>query len=172
MREKKKEFSQEQKKELSLPVFTRIEALDEFKKARCILLYWSMDDEVYTHDFINKWYKDKTILLPCVAGDDLILRQYQGIESMIAGEQFGILEPKGAVYQDYASIDLMIIPGVAFDSMKNRMGRGRGFYDRLLKTCGCEKLAVCFDFQIVEKVPTEEFDVKMDKVISTSRIYN
>ena len=65
----------------------------------------------------------------------------------------------------------MIIPGVAFDSAKNRMGRGRGFYDRLLKTCDCEKIGICFDFQIVNKVPTEEFDVKMNKVIATSAIY-
>ncbi len=161
----------EKKKFYSLPIFNHIERIFSFKKAEYVLLYWSMNDEVYTHDFINKWYKDKTILLPCVVGDDLVLRKYEGKDSMIEGEQFGILEPQGNIFEDYSKIDLMIIPGVAFDSTKNRMGRGRGFYDRLLKTCDCEKIGICFDFQIVNKVPTEEFDVKMNKVIATSAIY-
>lgn len=171
IRERKKEFSLSEKIELSRPVFEKIEKEELFKEAKVVLLYYSMDDEVYTHDFVEKHYKTKTILLPCVDGDDLILRQYLGIESMKAGEQFGILEPVGKEFNDLEKIDLMIIPGVAFDKEKNRLGRGRGFYDRLLKTVNATKIGVCFDFQIVEQVPTEDFDVKMDVVISTTNIY-
>lgn len=171
IRERKKEFSLPEKIELSRPVFEKIEKEELFKEAKVVLLYYSMDDEVYTHDFVEKHYKTKTILLPCVDGDDLILRQYLGIESMKAGEQFGILEPVGKEFNDLEKIDLMIIPGVAFDEEKNRLGRGRGFYDRLLKTVNATKIGVCFDFQIVEQVPTEDFDVKMDVVISTTYIY-
>lgn len=171
IRERKKEFSLPEKIELSRPVFEKIEKEELFKEAKVVLLYYSMDDEVYTHDFVEKHYKTKTILLPCVDGDDLILRQYLGIESMKAGEQFGILEPVGKEFNDLEKIDLMIIPGVAFDKEKNRLGRGRGFYDRLLKTVNATKIGVCFDFQIVEQVPTEDFDVKMDVVISTTNIY-
>lgn len=171
IRERKKEFSLSEKIELSKPIFEKIEKEELFKEAEVVLLYYSMDDEVYTHDFVEKHYKTKTILLPCVDGDDLILRQYLGIESMKAGEQFGILEPLGKEFNDLEKIDLMIIPGVAFDKEKNRLGRGRGFYDRLLKTVNATKIGVCFDFQIVEQVPTEDFDVKMDVVISTTYIY-
>lgn len=171
IRERKKEFSLSEKIELSRPIFEKIEKEELFKEAKVVLLYYSMDDEVYTHDFVEKHYKTKTILLPCVDGDDLILRQYLGIESMKAGEQFGILEPVGKEFNDLEKIDLMIIPGVAFDEEKNRLGRGRGFYDRLLKTVNATKIGVCFDFQIVEQVPTEDFDVKMDVVISTTYIY-
>lgn len=171
IRERKKEFSLSEKIELSKPIFEKIEKEELFKKAKVVLLYYSMDDEVYTHDFVEKHYKTKTILLPCVDGDDLILRQYLGIESMKAGEQFGILEPVGKEFNDLEKIDLMIIPGVAFDEEKNRLGRGRGFYDRLLKTVNATKIGVCFDFQVVEQVPTEDFDVKMDVVISTTNIY-
>lgn len=171
IRERKKEFSLPEKIELSRSVFEKIEKEELFKEAKVVLLYYSMDDEVYTHDFVEKHYKTKTILLPCVDGDDLILRQYLGIESMKAGEQFGILEPVGKEFNDLEKIDLMIIPGVAFDKEKNRLGRGRGFYDRLLKTVNATKIGVCFDFQIVEQVPTEDFDVKMDVVISTTNIY-
>ena len=167
----KNEYSLDKKKELSEGIFSRVESTEEFINAECVLLYWSMDDEVFTHGFIDKWYGKKVILLPCVAGDDLVLRKYEGRQSMVAGEQFGIAEPTGSIYDDYASVDLMIIPGVAFDAAKNRMGRGRGFYDRLLKTCKCKKMGVCFDFQLVPTVPSEEFDVKMDCVVTSSRIY-
>ena len=171
IRERKKEFSLPEKIKLSKPIFEKIEKEELFKEAKVVLLYYSMDDEVYTHDFVEKHYKTKTILLPCVDGDDLILRQYLGIESMKAGEQFGILEPLGKEFNDLEKIDLMIIPGVAFDKEKNRLGRGRGFYDRLLKTVNATKIGVCFDFQVVAQVPTEDFDVKMDVVISTTNIY-
>src|SRR5574344_280193 len=88
IREKKKEYTLNQKKELSMPIFEKLEKEEFFKNSKTVLLYWSMDDEVFTHDFVEKYYKEKTILLPCVEGDNLVLRQYQGKESMQEGEQF------------------------------------------------------------------------------------
>lgn len=144
----------------------QVEALEAFRRASTVLLYWSMEDEVQTHDFVNRWYKEKRVLLPCVDGDDLRLRQYTGPECLKAGEQFGIGEPTGPEYTNLDSVELIIVPGVAFDRTGNRMGRGRGFYDRLLKsTPNAYKVGVAFDFQVVDSVPVEEFDVKMDKVI-------
>jgi len=144
----------------------QVEALEAFRRASTVLLYWSMEDEVQTHDFVNRWYKEKRVLLPCVDGDDLRLRQYTGPECLKAGEQFGIGEPTGPEYTNLDSVELIIVPGVAFDRTGNRMGRGRGFYDRLLKsTPNAYKVGVAFDFQVVDCVPVEEFDVKMDKVI-------
>jgi 5-formyltetrahydrofolate cyclo-ligase len=85
---------------------------------------------------------------------------------MQAGEQFGIGEPTGPEFTDLESIDMIIVPGVAFDREGNRMGRGRGFYDRLLSTTPhAFKVGVAFGFQMVEQVPTEPFDIKMNKVI-------
>ncbi len=166
IREQKKLFPQEEKTKQSSQIFSAIEQSDMFRKAKVILLYWSMDDEVDTHEFILKWYGNKTILLPCVSGDDLILRRFEGMQSMKEGEQFSILEPTGAVFDDYSAIELMIIPGMAFDREKNRLGRGRGFYDRLLSVNRCTKIGICFDFQLLDKVPVEDFDVKMDYVFS------
>ena len=125
IRKTKTEYSLEEKQKLSKPIFDKVEIMQEFKDAKTVLLYWSMNDEVDTHEFVNKWYKDKTILLPCVEGADLVLRKYLGVDSMKAGKQFGILEPTGKEFLDYKKIDLMIIPGVAFDRQRNRMGRGR-----------------------------------------------
>lgn len=150
----------------SLPIMQQVETLKEFQQAQTILLYWSMDDEVQTHDFVNKWYQQKRLLLPCVDGDNLLLRQYTGPECLQAGEQFGIGEPTGPVFTDLESIQMIIVPGVAFDCHNNRMGRGRGFYDRLLKsTPNAFKVGVAFNFQMVALVPTQEFDVPMNAVI-------
>ena len=145
----------------------RVEELERFQQAGTVLLYWSMEDEVQTHDFVNRWYEKKRLLLPCVDGDDLRLRQYTGPECLKAGEQFGIGEPTGPEFTELEQVELIIVPGVAFDRKGNRMGRGRGFYDRLLKsTPKAFKVGVGFDFQLLDTIPTEPFDVPMDVVIS------
>ena len=106
------------------------------------------------------------MLLPCVKGDQLELRLFQGLDSLKPGEGFGIPEPVGEEFTDYAAIDVVVVPGVAFDAKGNRLGRGRGYYDRILRETGeTKKIGVCFDFQFVESVPTEPFDVLMDAVL-------
>ena len=161
----------EEKIRRSQLVMHQVEQLASFRDADTVLLYWSMDDEVYTHDFVNRWYKEKCLLLPCVDGDDLLLRQYTGPDSLQPGPQFGIPEPVGPVFEHLDSIDIIIVPGVAFDRSRNRMGRGRGFYDRLLKsTANAIKVGVAFDFQIFDDIPVEPFDVPMDEVISENAI--
>lgn len=163
----KKEVSLEEKKRRSLPIMEKVEQLDAFQRAKTILLYWSMDDEVYTQDFVRQWYEQKCLLLPCVDGDDLLLRQYTGIESMQLGPQFGIPEPVGPVFEQLDKVEMIVVPGVAFDRQRNRMGRGRGFYDRLLKsTPNAIKVGVAFDFQIFDSIPVETFDVPMDVVVT------
>lgn len=155
------------KQQRSLSILQQLEALPQFQQARTVLTYWSMDDEVYTHPFVEKYASSKTILLPCVDGDDLRLRQYTGPQSMQPGPQFGIPEPVGPEFTDLDAIDMIVVPGVAFDKHNNRMGRGRGFYDRLLKsTPKAFKVGIAFDFQIFESIPIEPFDVAMDCVLT------
>ena len=167
VRAAKKAVPLEEKIHRSQPIMQQVEQLASFCKAKTVLLYWSMDDEVYTHDFVNRWYKDKCLLLPCVEGDDLLLRHYTGPDSLQPGPQFGIPEPVGPVFQELDRIDMIVVPGVAFDRNRNRMGRGRGFYDRLLKsTPSAVKVGVAFSFQIFDTIPTEPFDVPMDEVVS------
>jgi 5-formyltetrahydrofolate cyclo-ligase len=151
----------------SAPIMRQVEELPQFQESQTILLYWSMEDEVQTHDFVNRWYKEKTLLLPCVDGNDLRLRQYTGPECLKEGEQFGIGEPTGPEYTTLDNVQMIIVPGMAFDRSGNRMGRGRGFYDRLLKsTPRAYKVGVAFNFQMVDHVPIEDFDVPMNAVIA------
>lgn len=168
MRELKRAVPAEEKLLRSEAIMRRVEESPLFRQAKVVLLYWSMADEVQTHAFVNRWYKDKVVLLPCVVGDDLVLRQYTGPECLVAGEQFGIGEPAGTpVWTDLDSVELIMVPGVAFDREGNRMGRGRGFYDRLLKsTPNAAKVGVAYDFQLLDAIPVEPHDVPMDCVIT------
>lgn len=168
VRELKKQFPLSVKIERSKFIFDKLEQLDVFQKAKTVMLYWSMNDEVFTHDFVQKHYLQKEIILPSVNGDELELKKFEGVEKMMAGESFGIGEPVGEIYSNPENIDLIIVPGVAFDKNNNRLGRGKAYYDKLLKTSGAVKVGVCFDFQLFDNVPVDEHDIKMDFVILDS----
>lgn len=153
---------------ISANILKRLEDLPEFQRAHTVLIYHSLEDEVYTHEFIQKWSRNKRILLPVVKGYDLELRIYNGQEKMSIGS-YGIKEPTGEIFNAYSEIDLAVIPGVAFDMEGNRLGRGKGYYDRFLPYIpSALKVAICFPFQIVEKVPVESFDVRMDIIITAN----
>jgi len=166
IRELKKKYSLEEKIEKSIKIFEKIEKTIEFKQSRIIMAYWSMDEEVNTHDFILKWYGKKRFILPSVKGDELELREFTGIQNMTTGTAFGISEPNNLYKDSLDLIDLIIVPGVAFDKNNNRLGRGKAYYDKLLIGTKAFKLGVCFDFQQIEIVPTNQFDIKMDLVVT------
>lgn len=153
----------------SAEIMSAVEQLPAFADASAIMAYWSIKGEVYTHDFIKKWSKKKRIILPSVDGDKMNLKLYCGDDNLISGNLFNIPEPDGPVYTDYESIDLMIIPGIAFDYTNNRMGRGKAYYDRFLNSLKSLKIGVCFSFQLFDEIPTDEYDIRMDLVI-TNRI--
>ena len=165
IRELKKLVSLEEKKQKSKSIWEKIEQDSHFKAAKVILAYWSMDDEVFTHDFVCKWAEQKNILLPCVRGEELDIRYFDGKEKLCPGEGYAILEPVGELFTKLDEIDLILVPGVAFDRELNRLGRGKGYYDKILKQTKAYKIGVCFDFQVLEQVPTEEHDIRMEKII-------
>ncbi len=125
-----------------------------------------MSDEVDTHGFIDHWRREKNIILPVVMGDVLELRRYTGPQDMAIGSSYGIAEPVGEPFTDYDSIDLIVVPGLAFDNTGRRLGRGKGYYDKLLPQIKAPKLGICFPFQLVDEVPAEPFDFRMDGVIT------
>ena len=168
IKERKAALSSEERRRLSHDVCRKVMETDVWQKARTVFLYMAMDDEVDTRELIADGTRNgKTVVLPTCVGDNLVLRVYEGEESMVKGA-YGIMEPTGRVMEekDYGEIDLAVVPGVAFDKDGGRMGRGRGFYDRTLrKIPRCYKMGVCWEVQMVEKVPMDEFDIKMNNVI-------
>jgi len=163
MRQIKRQFTQQQLEELSLPIVARLK--DRIKKAQTIVAYYSLPDEVNTHDLIDDLVAaGKTVLLPKVIdGETMELRQYNGRRNLKEG-MLHLLEPDGEPFIDYSQIDFVLVPGMAFDSCGHRLGRGRGYYDRFLSS-HFTSIGVCFDFQKIMEVPTDEYDVSVDEVI-------
>ena len=80
---------------------------------------------------------------------------------------FGILEPTGKLFTDYEKIDVVVVPGMAFDKEGHRLGRGKGYYDRFLaKIRNTYKIGLCFPWQLVDNVPTDEHDILMDEIMT------
>lgn len=167
IKERKKNFLLENSIIDSEIIFNKIELLPQFIQAKVVLSYWSLPDEVNTHRFIQKWATEKKMVLPIIVGDTLELRAFCGTEELIKNSSFGIHEPVAGELVDPVDVDFAIIPGIAFDKKGNRLGRGKGFYDRFLKQTNAYKVAVGFDFQILDNVPVSSFDVPVDIVLST-----
>lgn len=167
IRGRKRQFTNSELEELSLPVINRLLSMPEIADSQTILMYYSLPDEVYTHDAVEVLARQgKTVLLPKVIdSENMEIRVYRNKEDLAKGS-YGIMEPKGQLFTDYGKITTAVIPGMSFDSSYNRLGRGKGYYDRFLKKIPLAyKIGVCFDFQKEKDIPHEENDVKMDTVI-------
>jgi len=160
----KKQHSKEQLMQQSEKILAKLEQHPDFIKANKIMLYNALPDEVQTQAFLEKWHLKKTIILPTVVGDDIIPVEFGKGTAFVVGD-FNILEPQNEPYT--GDFDLIIVPGVAFDNNGNRLGRGRGYYDRFLcQHLDVKRIGICFDFQLVDEVPAEPFDIKMDEIIT------
>ncbi len=132
-------------------------------EASCVLLYYPMADEVDVRPLLTAALQDgKRVLFPVVCGDDLQLVAYSDETRRGA---FGIEEPIGQPFTTLREVDLVVVPGRAFDHQGHRLGRGRGYYDRLLPQLSAHRLAVCFPCQIVDNLPYEPHDAQMDEVV-------
>lgn len=147
-------------------VFAILESTAEFMLADHILMYHSLPDELSTREFITKWSGRKHFYLPRVNGVNLEILPYDS--SRLALGSFHIEEPTGNDVTSADRIELIITPGVAYDRRGGRLGRGRGYYDRLLAESRAVKMGVCYDFQLVDEVPTEPHDVRMDAIVTES----
>ena len=149
-------------------VFSRLEKTAAFMIADNILMYHSLPDELSTIKFLKKWQGRKRFFLPRVNGVNLDILPYE--ETRLELGSFHIEEPTGNDVADVDDIELMIIPAVAFDRKGNRLGRGKGFYDRLLATSKATKIGVGYEFQLLDTLPSEPHDVAMDMVITQKTV--
>ena len=150
-------------------VFDRLEQTAAFLMADKILMYHSLPDELSTVRFLRKWRDRKRFFLPRVNGVNLDILPYD--ESRLEHGAFHIEEPTGTNTVSPDEIEMVVVPGVAYDRSGNRLGRGRGFYDRLLASTRATKVGVGYEFQLVDSIPAEPHDVKMDLVITQSSIH-
>jgi len=156
----------------SLIVQNELFQLKEFHNCELILFYASFDGEVDTFEMIKQAKSlGKKIGLPSIDKQDnkFIPRYIHRLEEDLQEGKYGISEPKPHEENiiDYKNIDMVIVPGVAFDKENNRLGRGAGYYDHFLKELSADipKVGLAFDFQVVDSLPYEEHDVRLTHVL-------
>ena len=169
IRNRKRQYSSSQLEELSLSVLSRLNNNEQLAAAQTVLMYYSLPDEVNTHQYIDHLIRQgKRVLLPeVIDSEHMEIREYTGKQDLKEGS-FHIMEPIGAIFPEekYKEIEVGIIPGMSFDGKGNRLGRGKGYYDRFLeKVPDMYKIGICFDFQKEESIPTEVTDIKMNEII-------
>lgn len=145
-------------------VFKRLQQLAAFTLADTILMYHSLPDELSTHRFIDRWASRKRFFLPRVNGVDLDILPYD--RSRLSLGAFQIEEPDGDDTVGIDHIEMVVVPAIAYDRNGNRVGRGKGYYDRLLRDTRALKVGVAYDFQLVDEIETEPHDVGVDIVIT------
>jgi len=149
-------------------IFNKVINLEEYKQSDLVLIYVSLRDEVDTIKLIKYSLEiGKQIAVPKCEGDDIIFYNISSLRDLEEGN-FGILEPKTNKIVDNFDNSICIIPGVAFDKQNNRIGYGRGFYDRFLKNYNGIKIGLTYKECICDKIDADDNDVKLDKVITNN----
>lgn len=156
--------------EMSLAVKDHFCALEEYKKAEVIYAYMDCKHEVETRDLIKKaWEDGKKVAVPKVKGERMEFFYIQSLETDLEDGYFGIREPK-EVHPAFDEEALLLMPGVAFDEERHRVGYGGGFYDRFLEEHPkMTTVALAFEFQVKEQVPFEVFDIRPQKIVTERR---
>lgn len=153
-----------ERRQAARTVFDLLERTAAFMMSESILLYHSLPDELSTLDFIDKWHSRKRFYLPRVNGLNLEILPYS--KSRMHLGAFNIEEPDGDDTTDMSQIDMVVVPAVAYDRRGNRVGRGKGYYDRLLTNTRAIKIGVAYNFQLIDEIDADPHDVAVDYVIT------
>lgn len=172
--EKRNKLSKEELIELNSLLRKNIREIGPLKEAKKIACYVSKGREVGTHSLINEWIKEgKEVYVPHTLWQNKMeFSRITNFEEMAEGK-FGVLEPQQPSLPEQ-DIEVVIIPGAAFDKQGNRLGYGRGFFDRAVSSLkylkNCVKIGLAYDFQVLDKLERKKWDLKVDYIITESKI--
>lgn len=160
-------------------ILTRVESLDIFQSAQHILFYYGVKNEVDPVPLAHQCIKmGKKVYFPFIDSENDVFHagHVSNIDTDMELGTFDIMEPKKRVATDIQKLDLIFVPGVAFDLTGNRIGMGKGFYDKFFHQFRdpnhiSKRVGLGFDFQMVEALPTEEFDEVVGWLVSESKIH-
>ena len=165
MEQQRRMLSPESAAEQSARIIANIEHLPVFRDAKTVLLYYPIHNEVDLRPLLAKYEDQKTFLFPVTHRHSMEVRPYAGEELMKRG-RFNVPEPQTPTYKGV--IDLIFVPGVAFDKHRHRIGRGGGYYDKFLsKHLLAKKVGVCYTFQLKKHtIPHTIKDHRMDIIVT------
>lgn len=154
------------KEKYDIQIFRKIIQLEEYKKSKMVLIYASLKDEVDTIELIKySLNSGKVVAVPKCKGRRILFYRINSLEELEEGT-FGVLEPNNKDLIKKFENSICIVPGVAFDKENNRIGYGKGFYDRFLKSYNGVKIGLAYRECICDKIDSEINDIKMDKIIT------
>lgn len=163
------------KNEMDNKIFLKLINSEYYKKSKVIFAFVSFGSEVDTKKFIEYAINDnKTICVPKVKSREIGMELFiiKGLQDLLPGF-YGILEPvETCSMMDNDSIDFILMPGVAFDRDGGRIGYGGGFYDRFLSKLAkkIDKIAIAYEFQIIDNIPMTKLDISIDRIITENEI--
>ncbi len=173
-RTKRRSLSPEFIKKASDKIKDTVLELECLKNAQLVMVYLSAFKEPDTFALISALLNaGKEICVPITDVDAFTITPSRllSLDSLKKGA-YGIYEPKEKISVPVSQIDVAFIPGIAFTSSGDRLGFGKGYYDRFLADFKGMKIGIGYDFQITDKIPTDEHDIKMDMIVTEKRIYN
>lgn len=168
-------ISKEEWRKLSAAVSNRLKELDVFKEASVVHTYVSMNErnEVDTHPLLHELLASgKEVWVPVTDFDEQVLRHVRLRDyNELSMNKWGVLEPSADKATDLPAADLILVPMSAADRNGNRLGYGKGYYDKFLQHSDALKAGLVFDTFIYEEIPSDHFDIKMDLIISEKDVY-
>ncbi|WP_194191763.1 5-formyltetrahydrofolate cyclo-ligase [Clostridium chrysemydis] len=169
----KRDLNKEENSLKDSKIFNELISLNSYKRAKKIFIYIGFGSEINTKDLIEIMLKEgKEVFVPKVIEKEMIALKITSLSNLIESK-FKILEPVGEKSDiDGEEFDLIIMPGVAFDRIGNRIGYGGGYYDKYLKDISSDikKVALAYELQLVEEIETEEHDLKVDSIITENEV--
>lgn len=170
-RKKRLSLDSAEVKEKSRQIMKKLFSLEEFRAAKTIMFYVSKDNEVNTHNIIKHSLDNKVVCVPKtnLATKNIDAYSIDSFDQLSIGT-FYVMEPNKGKLVDSSKIDLIFLPGLVFDKNGNRLGRGKGYYDKFLKNTKAKKIGLAFDFQVIDGVPTNKHDVSVDMIVTEKEV--
>lgn len=168
-----------EKDELSKLILARVMALPEYNAAKTVMFYVDVRSEVRTRQALPLALESgKRIIIPYCVDGELELFHLESMDELELG-MYRILEPKAELRTvaakkiDVEELDVILVPGVAFDRRGGRTGHGKGYYDKLLehRRPDTPLVALAFECQMFPEIPMDDHDIYMDKVVTEEAVY-